>query len=133
MMKTNLIIAIGITIGLVAWASIGIVLAHNFAINPYYSGVRTYSTPGEDEDWWNEMRQYMEEQWDEVDDATQQQTTDEEFEQWWDEMKDHMEERWVDDNGAWWDEMRQHMEDRWEDLENGDCGYVGFGRGCLGW
>lgn len=132
-MKTKLIIAIGITLGIVVWASIGIVLAHNFATNPYYSGIRAYSTPSDDEDWWNEMRQYMEEHWDEVDVATQQETTDEEFDDWWDEMKEHMEEGLIDDNGDWWDDMREHMEDHWEELEDGDYGYGGFGRGCWGW
>jgi hypothetical protein len=33
----------------------------------------------EDEDWWNEMHQYMEEHWEELDEATEQETTDEEF------------------------------------------------------
>ena len=133
MMKNLKIIAIAATIGIVAWAIIGVVFAHNFAINPYYSSMKEYSTPYEDEDWWSEMRQYMEEHWDQVDDATQQETTDEEFEHWWDEMKEHMEQGWSDDGEAWWNEMREHMEDRWEELEDGDYGYSGFGRGCWDW
>ena len=82
MMKTKIIIAIGITIGIVAWASIGIVLAHNFSTNPYHDRVTGYSTSYEDEDWWNEMKEHMEERW-AVDD-----------EDWWDEMRENIEEQW---------------------------------------
>jgi hypothetical protein len=45
-----------------------------------------YGTTGrrleEDEDWWNEMRQYMEEHWNQLDEATEQETTDEEYKDW---------------------------------------------------
>lgn len=132
-MKTKIIIAIGITIGIVTWASIGIVLAHNFTTNPYYGGVRGYSTHYEDEDWWNEMRQYMEEHWDEIDQAPEQDITDEEFEDWWNEMKEHMDEQWADDDEDWWDEMREHMEEHWEEIEDEGYHYSGFGGGCWGW
>jgi hypothetical protein len=90
----------------------------------YYS---TTASRYEDEDWWNEMRQYMEQHWDELDEATKQETTDEDFEDWWEEMKEHMEERWADADEDWWDEMREHMEERWEELEDGGYRYDGYG------
>ena len=76
----------------------------------------------EDEEWWQEMRQYMEDKWDEeVDDD------------WWGEMRAHMEERWegVHDED-WYQEMEQYMEERWENQDYGRYGYSGFG-GCHRW
>ena len=77
----------------------------------------------QDEDRWQEMRQYMEDHWnDEVDD------------QWWSEMRAHIEENWEDvQDEDWYQEMEQYMEERWEDQGNyGRYGYSGFG-GCHRW
>jgi hypothetical protein len=74
----------------------------------------------QDEEWWQEMRQYMEDRWDEeVDD------------EWWDEMRDHMEDRWEDvSDEDWYQEMEQYMEDHWKDQGYyGRYSYGGFG-GC---
>lgn len=86
--------------------------------------METESRFEEDEDWWNEMRQYVEEHWEELDEAKEQEKTDEEFEDWWGEMKEHMEERWTDHNEKdWWDEMREYKEERWSEQEDGGHGY----------
>jgi hypothetical protein len=77
----------------------------------------------EDEEWWQEMRQYMEDHWDEeVDD------------QWWGKMREHMEDRWEDVRDEdWYQEMEQYMKERWDDQGYyGRYGYGGFG-GCHRW
>jgi len=81
----------------------------------------------EDEEWWSEMKDYMEDHWEELEEAKEQGELGEEFEEWWDEMKERMEDRWADIDGEdWWDEMREHMEERWTELE--DDGYYRYGR-----
>ena len=80
----------------------------------------------QNEEWWQEMRQYMENRWDNnVDD------------EWWNEMREHMEQRWDNvENEGRWQEMRQYMEDHWANQDNYASygGYGGYG-GChrLGW
>jgi len=86
----------------------------------YYDEVRAHQY--QDEDWWQEMRQYMEDHWDEqVDD------------EWFDQMREHMEDRWngIEDED-WYQEMEQYMEERWENQDYGRYGYGGYG-GCHRW
>ncbi|MCW8802162.1 MAG: hypothetical protein OQK81_02290 [Candidatus Bathyarchaeota archaeon] len=103
-------------VALVITIPAGYVLAHPGGY--YYDEVRAEQY--HDEEWWQEMRQYMEDHWDEqVDDER------------WGEMRAHMEERWEDVRDEdWYQEMEQYMEERWENQENyGRYGYSGFG-GC---
>ena len=94
------------------------VLAHP---GGYYSDA--FVEQDQDEDWWQEMNQYMDEHWrEEVDD------------EWFDEMREHMEDRWTGtDDEDWFQEMEQYMEERWEEQGNfGSYGYGGFGV-CYRW
>ena len=94
----------------------GYVLAHP---SGYYYEARAEQY--QDEDWWQEMRQYMEERWaDEVDG------------EWWAEMRAHMENRWngVEDE-EWFQEMQQYMEERWQEQDRyGDSWGYGRRGGC---
>ncbi len=125
-------------IALVIAIPAGYVLAHP---GGYYSVAEQQY---QDEDWWQEMRQYMEQRWDdEVDD------------QWWSEMREHMEDRWVGvDDEDWHQQMQQYREEHWQEVQDEDWyqemeqymeelwdnqdyygrmgGYGGYG-GCHGW
>jgi len=135
-MRTK-ILALVLTLAVIAVAvPVTYAFVHRGYSSTYYG---TTKNRYDDEAWWNEMQQYMEEHWDEIDEAKEQTKTDEDFEEWWDEMKERMEERWSDaDDKGWWDEMKEHMEERWSGLEDDgyrygrSSGYGGFGR-CGGW
>ena len=94
------------------------VLAHRGFSSSYY-GV-TGNTDNYDEEWWQEMRTYMEQRWGEdIDDD------------WWNAMRAHMEQRWGEtQTDAWWNEMREFMEERWADQNSYGpySGYGGYGR-----
>ena len=150
-MKNLKIIIISTTIAILAVATVGGVLAHTFANTPYYTRQTQYSTPISDEQWWNEMREHMEEQWSQVD-----QTTDG---YWWNEMLEHMDEHldsvpqdiqdqeWFNDMRAymeqhvdevqtqdWFDEMTQFMQEhRYEYGYRYSYSPRSYGRGCWGW
>ncbi len=121
-MKTKtLVLALTLVVLAVA-APTTYVLAQGGPSSSYY-GVT--GSGFEDEEWWNEMKTYMEQHWE-----------DHEDDEGWDEMKERMEDRWADVDGEdWWDEMKEHMEERWTELE--DDGYYRYGRsssygGCHG-
>jgi hypothetical protein len=122
----TLAVALALVVVILA-ASATYALAH--PTGPGYYGI-TENTPADDE-WWDEMQAYMEEHWQDHEDAG-----------WWQEMREHMEQRWADaedaEGEAWWNEMRQFMEEHWEELEDGgyrygrSSSYGGYG-GCHGW
>ena len=116
-MKNLKIIIIATTIAILTVATIGVALAHNYGGSSYYGGMMGYSTPYEDEDWWIEMREHMDEHWDEIQD-----------EEWYNDMRTYMDEHIEDvENQDWFDEMTQFMEDqRYEYRYHFDSGY-GYG------
>ena len=123
MRTKTLVLALGLVVLAVA-ASTTYVLAHRTSSSSYY-GIP--ENRYDDEAWWNEMRTYMEQRWqDNKDDG------------WWQEMREHMEQRWDNiESDDSWNEMRQYMEEHWAELEDdgyryGDYGgYDGYG-GCGG-
>lgn len=101
-MKNFKIIIIATTIAVLAVASIGAALAHNYGSPSYYGGMMGYSSPYEDEDWWTEMREHMDDPWDEVQDEV-----------WFDEMRTYMNEHLDEvENQEWFDEMTEYMEEQ---------------------
>jgi hypothetical protein len=73
----------------------------------------------EDQDWWDEMLEYMEDRVDELNETTEQGTQDEDFEDWWDEMTGIMEDHFGDLNDEeWFDEMKAYMEDHWDEIKD---------------
>ena len=106
-MKTKTLILSLTLVVLVVAASVTYVLAYPGSGGSYYS---VTGSSLEDEAWWNEMRGYMEDHWEDF-----------ENEEWWDELRAHMEDRWVDiECEDWWNEMRQYMEERWTESDNGN-------------
>ena len=77
------IVIVTTTIAILAVATISLSFAHNLGGSSYYGGMMGYSDyDGETEDWWTEMREHMNDHWDEVQD-----------EEWFDEMTQYMEDR----------------------------------------
>jgi hypothetical protein len=72
----------------------------------------------EDQDWWDEMLEYMEDHVDEVNATTEQGTQDADFEDWWDDMTGIMEDRFGDlDDEEWFGEMKAYMADHWSEVK----------------
>ena len=120
-MKSLKLILIATTIAILTVATIGVALAYNYGGSSYYGGMMGYSTPYEDEDWWIEMREHMDDHWNEIQD-----------EEWYNDMRAYMNEHIEDvENQDWFDEMTQFMEDqRYESRYRFDSGY-GYGyHGC---
>jgi len=129
-MKTyKIALALAALIGVVT-LTVGLTLA--YYVNTPYAYSNSYVSEAEREDWWNEMREYMEARWNGIKD-----------EEWFDDMTQYMEEHWSEvQDQEWFDQMLEHME------ENGyhPYGYNGFngeyygprsfgprGFGCWGW
>jgi hypothetical protein len=148
-MKNLKIIILATTIAIIAVATVGVTLAHSYNDSPYY-GMTGYTTTDLDDDWWTEMEEHMEDNFNEVD-----QTTDG---YWWDQMKEHMEEH-LDEgpqeiqDQEWFNDMRTYMEQHINEVQTQDwfnemtqfmeenfcSGYrysyspSSYGRGCMGW
>ncbi len=147
-MKNVKTIIIATTIAILAVATIGVALASTINNSPYYGGMMGYSSTPENEDWWNEMREHMEDHWNEIDDSD-----------WWDEMIEHMEEHWdqvpdqVQDK-EWFNDMRAYMDEHLDEVQSQDWfdemfeftqnqkyeyryrydySPQSYGRGCWGW
>lgn len=101
-MKNWKIITIITTIAILTIATIGVALAHNYSDSASYGDMMGYSSHNEDEDWWTEMQEHMDDHWDEVQD-----------EEWFDEMRTYMDDH-VDDveNQDWFDEMTEYMKEQ---------------------
>lgn len=113
-MKNLKIMLIATTIAVLGVATIGLALASSYNNSPYYGGMMGYSTPNTDDDWWIEMREYMDDHWDEVQDQAG-----------FTEMQTYMNEHLDDiENQNWFDEMTSHMEG-----QNFDSNYR-YGYGC---
>ena len=118
-MKNLKIIIIATTIAILTVATVGIALAFSNGDSPYY-GMNQYSSTVEDDDWWTEMREHMEERWNEID-----QTDPINDEDWWDEMIDHMKEHWDEvrqgvQDEEWFKDMRAYMEQHTDEVQNQD-------------
>ena len=87
MKPKTLVLALSL-VGLAVVASTTYVLAHRGPSTSYY-GTTSDVAQFQDEEWWREMRTYMEQKW-----------------------EDH-------EDDEWWDEMSEHMEEHWEELEDG--------------
>jgi hypothetical protein len=69
----------------------------------------------EDQDWWDEMQEFMEDHTDELGETTEQGTQD--FEGWWDEIAGYMEGRFGElDDEEWFGEMKAYMGDHWSEI-----------------
>ena len=109
-MKNLKIMIIATTIAVLAVATIGVALAYNYNNSPNYGGMMGSSSPNEDEDWWTEMRDHMDDHMDEVQD-----------EEWFDEMTEHMEDHMDDiEDEDWFDEMDEHMDDMMDSHDHDD-------------
>jgi hypothetical protein len=99
MEKLKIAFALVAVIGLVA-VTVGLSFAHYIG-TPY--DTTTGSLPETfDEDWWTEMRAYMEARWTGIED-----------EEWFDDLTQYMEEHYNEVRGqAWFDQMFEYMEDR---------------------
>ncbi len=129
-MKTlKIAVALTAVIGLVA-VTIGLSFAH-------YTGIPFDSTTSSvqdtfDENWWTNMREYMEARWTGIED-----------EAWFNEMTQYMEEHYNEvQNQEWFNQMLEYMEDRGYYRYGGsnfDDNYFGSrssgrrGFGCWGW
>ncbi len=101
----NLKIIIIATISILSFAIIAVALADNGDMMGY--GGMMGSSYNEDEDWWTEMREHMDDHMDEVQD-----------EEWFNDMRAYMDDHLDDvENQDWFDEMTQYME---EEHNNGD-------------
>lgn len=93
-MKNLKLILIATIVAVLAVATIGVAFADNYRDSSYY-GMMGYDTDYEAEDWWNEMRERMEDHWDEVQD-----------EDWFEDMRAYMDDHLDDiENQNWFDEM----------------------------
>jgi len=78
--------------------TVGLTLAH------YTNTPDNYNNsviPQADEDWWTQMRQYMEARWRGIED-----------EEWFNDMAQYMEEHWKEvQNQAWFNQMLEYMQE----------------------
>lgn len=73
----------------------------------------------EDQDWWDEMMQYLEDHVDQLNETTEQGTQNKDFEDWWNEMTGIMEDHFGELNEEeWFSEMRAYMEDHWSEIKD---------------
>ena len=127
MEKLKIALALVAVIGLVA-VTVGLSFAH-FVGTPYTTTTGSLQETF-DEDWWTEMRAYMEARWTGIED-----------EEWFDDMTQYMEEHYNEvQSEPWFEEMLEYMEDRGYYVHRGYGGNFfgsgGFGRrgfGCWGW
>jgi hypothetical protein len=132
-MKTlKIALALAAVIGLVT-----ITVGLSFAIftgTPLDYG-RIYVQDGFDEDWWDEMREYMEARYRGIED-----------EAWFDDMFEYAQKHWDEVQGQeWFDDMIEYIDEndrynyphgRYDDNYYGPRGYGGYyygPRGCMGW
>lgn len=129
MEKTKIILAVVAVTGLVA-LTVGLSFAH-------FIGTPTTTPSGSlqetfEDDWWTEMRAYMQARWSGVED-----------EEWFNEMIQYMEDHHIEiQNQPWFEDMIEYMEERGY-YQNGYRGYNGGyfgprrydrrGFGCWGW
>jgi hypothetical protein len=129
-MKTlKIVLALTAVIGLVA-VTIGLSFAH-------YTGIPVDTTTNTvhdtfDENWWTNIREYMEAKWNGIED-----------EAWFNEMTQYMEEHYNEvQNQEWFNQMLEYMEDQGYYRHGGsnfDDNYFGSrnsgrrGFGCWGW
>jgi sensor domain CHASE-containing protein len=115
MRTKTLILALGLAVLAVA-ASTTYVLAYRGSGSSYYSTTSNVAQV-QNEEWWNDMRTYM-----------QQHGQDNKDDAWWNETRTHMEQRWGNiQSDDWWNEMRQYMEEHWTELETGGYSYGSYG------
>jgi len=107
-MKNLKIIIIATTIAVLAVATIGVALAQNYRNTAYFGGMMGYSSSNSDDEWWTEMREHMDDQWNEIGDGD-----------WWNEMREHMDDHWdaIQDE-QWYTDMRAYMDEHLDDVEN---------------
>ena len=123
MKQTKIAIAV-IAIVAIATLTIGLAFAHYFG-NPYNYGYPSdYANSIEEQDWWNEMREHMEDRFEGIED-----------EQWFDDMLTYMEEHWNEvQDQEWFNEMREYMEENhFGRYYKGNNGYYSGRHGCWGW
>ena len=136
-MKTlKIALALAGIIGLTTFA-IGLALAH-YTNTPY-----TYSNtavPVGDEDWWNQMQEYMKARWNGIEDQ-----------EWFDDMNQYMQEHWNEvQSQSWFNPMIEYMQQQGYEpycyepygyQPYGTSSYEGYyygpsygrGFGCMGW
>ena len=107
-MKNLKIMLIATTIAVLGVATIGLALASSYNNSPYYGGMMGYSNPNTDDDWWIEMREHMEDHWNEIGD-----------EDGWTNMREYMDDHWDEVRAqAWFTEMQTYMNEHLDDIEN---------------
>ena len=134
-MKTlKIALALTAIIGLTA-LTVGLALAH-YTNTPY----NKTAIPQAEENWWTQMREYMEARWNGIEDQ-----------EWFSDMTQYMEEHWNEvQNQEWFNQMLQYMQEHgyqpygYGPYEYGPYGYnnydsyygprsYGRGFGCRGW
>lgn len=117
-MKNLKLILVATTVAVLAIATIGVAFANTYGDSSSY-GMMGYETDYEDDDWWNEMRDHMEDHWSEVQD-----------EEWFDDRQTYLDEHLEDvENQDWFDEMTQFMEDHADEYGYHHGNNYGY-RGC---
>ena len=134
-MKTlKIALALAAIIGLTTF-TVGLTLAH-YNNTPY----NNTAIPQADEDWWNQMQDYMQARWNGIEDQD-----------WFNNMTQYMEEHWNEmQNQSWFNPMLEYMQEHgyqpycYEPYGYGTYGYnnydnpygpssYGRGFGCRGW
>jgi len=121
-MKTlKIALALAAVIGL-ATLTVGLALAH-FTNTPYNYN-NTAVPEAQTNDWWNQMRKYMEARWTGIEDQ-----------EWYNDMVQYIEEHWNEvQNQAWFNQMLQYMQEHgYEPYRYGSYGYGSYGYGPYGY
>ena len=118
----NKTLVLALTLAIIAVAALTTYVLASRGSSSFYYCTTSDVSKFQGEEWWNEMRTYMEQRWEYHEDDS-----------WRDEMEAHMEQCWVNvDNEDGWNEMRQYMEERWEDQDLSGYGHYGGYGGCGG-
>lgn len=114
-MKTlKIALALAAIIGLTT-LTVGLALA-NFTNTP--NNYNNTTVPRVNDDWWTQMREYMEARWNGIEDQ-----------EWFDDMAQYMETHWNEvQNQTWFNQMLQYMQEHgYEPYCYGPYGYGPYG------
>ena len=118
-MKTlKIALALAAIIGLTTF-TVGLALAN--ITNPPNNNT---AVPQTDEDWWNQMQNYMQARWNGIEDQ-----------EWFDDMNQYMQEHWNEvQNQSWFNPMIEYMQEQgYQPYCYGPYGYAPYGYGPYGY
>ena len=120
MKNLKIALTLAAIIGLTTF-TVGITLAN---ITSTHNSYNNNAVPQTDEDWWNQMQNYMQARWNGIEDQ-----------EWFDDMNQYMQEHWNEvQNQSWFNPMIEYMQEQgYQPYCYGPYGYAPYGYGPYGY